>query len=101
MSEQDALIGLRFEVTSGLGRMSGRVIGKSGGLYLIARTGSDHMELLMPDDLRSAKFYFAEERDAATEPAEAVAVAEAVAAPAPVGRRKLSEQIRKHLTKGD
>ena len=98
MSEPDALVGLRFEVSSGLGRMSGRIVGKSGGLYLVARTGSDHMELLMPDDLRSAKFYFPEE----AEPAAAVEPVAPVAAAVPssaAGRRRLSDQIRKHLTK--
>ena len=57
MTELDALVGLRFEVSGGLGRMSGIVIGKVGGLYLVQKTGSEHMELLMLDDLRSAKFY--------------------------------------------
>jgi len=104
LSEPDALVGLRFEVTSGLGRMSGRIVGKSGGLYLIAKTGADHMELLMPDDLRSARFYFVEETEPAAEPPPAAVQASAVAgAPTPSGsgRRRLSDKIRKHLTKGD
>ena len=53
----DALVGLRFEVGGGLGRMSGRVIGKAGALYLVHKTDAEHMELLTLDDLRSAKFY--------------------------------------------
>ena len=54
---EDALVGLRFEVSGGLGRMSGRIAGKAGALYLVQKQGAEHFELLALDDLRSAKFY--------------------------------------------
>lgn len=53
----DALVGLRFEVGGGLGRMSGRIVGKVGSLYLVHKTDAEHLELLTLDDLRPAKFY--------------------------------------------
>lgn len=53
----DALIGLWFEVGGGLGRMSGQVVGKARDLYLVRRDGSEHLELLQLDDLRSGRFY--------------------------------------------
>ena len=57
MSEDDALIGLRFELSGGLGKMAGEVVGKVGALYLVRRDAADHLELLELDDLRSARFY--------------------------------------------
>ena len=53
----DALIGLRFEVSGGLGKMMGRVLGKVGSLYLVQKSGAAYFELLEIDDLRSAKFF--------------------------------------------
>jgi hypothetical protein len=53
----DALVGLRFEVGGGLGRTSGRIVGKAGALYLVQKTDAEHMELLALDDLKSAKFF--------------------------------------------
>ena len=97
MTELDALIGLRFEVSGGLGRMSGVVVGKVGGLYLVQKTGSEHLELLMLDDLRSAKFY---EPVEALVPKAVEAIDAAPSAPAPEPekpKRRLSDQIRKHL----
>jgi len=85
--DEDALVGLRFEVSGGLGRMSGRILGKAGALYLVQRQGAEHMELLALDDLRPAKFYADAPAAPPEEPAEA-------AAP---GRRRLAEQIRKKL----
>ena len=94
----DVLVGLRFEVSGGLGRMSGRVVGKTGSLYLVQKDGAEHLELLELDDLRPAKFY----RDKMAESA-AVEATDApptdVASPEPQ-RRKLSDQIKKHLTSG-
>lgn len=92
----DVLVGLRFEVSGGLGRMSGRVVGKTGSLYLVQKDGAGHLELLELDDLRPAKFY----RD---EIAVSATLEPAVAPPADVSsseppRRKLTDQIRKHLT---
>ncbi len=99
MSEDDVLLGLRFEVSGGLGRMSGRVIGKAGPLYLVQKQGAEHLELLALDDLRSAKFF----RDQPAETSEAV-VSEPTSGPnqteAEAGlspKRRLSDQIRKHL----
>lgn len=83
MSE-DALVGLKFEVGGGLGRTSGRILGKVGALYLVQKTDSDHMELLALDDLRSAKFY--------PDP-EVAPVPETPAAPE--RRTRLSEHIRR------
>jgi len=57
MATDDALVGLRFEVGGGLGRMSGEIVGKVGALYLIRKDEAEHLELLEIDDLRSAKFY--------------------------------------------
>lgn len=82
MDRDDDLVGLHFEVSGGLGRMSGRVVGKAGALYLVQKQGSDHLELLELDDLRSAKFYRDKAADASTSDGE----------PA---RRRLAEQIRK------
>ena len=97
MTELDALVGLRFEVSGGLGRMSGIVLGKVGGLYLVQKAGSEHMELLMLDDLRSAKFYEPVEVVAASTTAEPADAAPAKPAPEKP-KRRLSDQIRKHLT---
>ena len=96
--DDDALVGLRFEVSGGLGRMSGRIEGKAGGLYLVRKEGAGHLELLAMDDLRSAKFY----RDPSVGVAPAAAVPEPVspdAAAGPTGppRRRLADQIRKRL----
>ncbi len=93
---EDVLVGLRFEVSGGLGRMSGRVIGKTGTLYLVQKEGAQHLELLELDDLRPAKFY----RDKVAEPAAPIDAPEAESASAEPPRRKLSDQIRKHLTSG-
>ncbi len=94
----DVLIGLRFEVSGGLGRMSGRVVGKTGTLYLVQKDGAEHLELLELDDLRPAKFYHDKAAEAAVmEPADATPTAVSEAEPP---RRKLSDQIRKHLTSG-
>jgi len=99
--DDDVLVGLRFEVSGGLGRMSGRIVGKAGGLYLVQKQGAEHLELLALDDLRSAKFY----REVAAEPPP-VAVPEPGASTADTGatanetgpgRRRLADQIRKHL----
>ena len=90
MTEPDALVGLRFEVSGGLGRMSGIVVGKVGELYLVQKSGSGHMELLMLDDLRSAKFFEPDVAAPAT-PAEEPA-------PPEKPKRRLSDQIRKHLS---
>jgi hypothetical protein len=91
MSNEDALIGLRFEVSGGLGRMTGRIIGKAAHLYLVQKTGAEHFELLELEDLRSAKFF-------ADLP---VASAEAEAPPAapaePSMRRRLSDQLRRQI----
>ena len=99
MSEDDVLVGLRFEVSGGLGRMSGRVVGKAGPLYLVQKQGAEHLELLALDDLRSAKFF----RDQPAETSEAV-VSEPASGPnqteAEAGlspKRRLSDQICKHL----
>ncbi len=105
MDEDDVLVGLRFEVSGGLGRMSGRVVGKAGPLYLVQKEGAAHLELLELDDLRSAKFY----REAA---AELTGAPQPVADAAPIEfastdsatndppRRRLADQIRKHLGSG-
>ena len=53
----DSLIGLRFELSGGLGKMAGEIVGRAGELYLVQRDGADHLELLELSDLRSAKFY--------------------------------------------
>lgn len=83
MSE-DALVGLRFEVGGGLGRMSGRILGKAGSLYLVQKTDAEHLELLTLDDLRSAKFYPDPETAPVPEPASA-----------PERRSRLSDHIRR------
>ena len=99
MSEDDVLVGLRFEVSGGLGRMSGRVVGKAGPLYLVQKQGAEHLELLALDDLRSAKFF----RDQPAEPSGATvndAASESNPTEAEAGqspKRRLSDQIRKHL----
>lgn len=80
----DALVGLRFEVGGGLGRTSGRVIGKAGALYLVQKTEADHMELLTLDDLRSAKFYLDPETAPVPEPV-----------PTAERRSRLSDHIRR------
>jgi len=87
----DALVGLRFEVSGGLGRMAGRIVGKAGGLYLVRKDGAAHLELLALDDLRSAKFF--EDEPAAKMPTDDPPAPE----PAPASRRRLSDQIKKHL----
>ncbi|MEL7542176.1 MAG: hypothetical protein AAGJ70_00210, partial [Pseudomonadota bacterium] len=53
----DAIVGLRFELSGGLGRMSGQVIGTVQDLYLVQRDGADHLELLELSDLRAARFF--------------------------------------------
>ena len=89
MTEPDALVGLRFEVSGGLGRMSGIIVGKVGDLYLVQKSSSGHMELLMLDDLRSAKFF---------EPDVSMPASPAESPPPPEKqKRRLSDQIRKHL----
>lgn len=87
----DALVGLRFEVSGGLGRMAGRVVGKAGGLYLVRKDGAAHLELLALDDLRSARFF---EDAVAGKSTDEPPTPEA----APAGRRRLSDQIKKHLS---
>ncbi|MEZ5926448.1 MAG: hypothetical protein R3D57_18925 [Hyphomicrobiaceae bacterium] len=81
---EDALVGLRFEVGGGLGRTTGRIVGKAGPLYLVHKTEATHMELLTLDDLRSAKFY----PDPETTPVPD-------ASPVPERRLRLSEHIRR------
>lgn len=99
----DDLVGLRFEVGGGLGRMSGRVLGKVGDLYLVQRQGAEHMELLELDDLRSAKLYRDQPAEAAVPIADTEAPAPATTTePAPRDeghpqRRRLSDQIKRHL----
>lgn len=93
MTDDDALVGLRFEVGGGLGRMTGRVLGKVGRLYLVQKAGAEHMELLELDDLRSAKFY----ADAPV-PAETAAGEDAATVAGPTPKRRLSDQIRRQLT---
>lgn len=115
MSEPDALIGLRFEVGGGLGRMTGRVLGKAGHLYVVQKTDADYFELLELDDLRSAKFFPDHVEEAPAVPATTVAprgatgpAAAPVATPAPVAapleapvKRRLSEQLRRRLSGRD
>lgn len=67
----DALVGLRFELNGGLGRMAGVVVGKAGDLYLVQRDETDHMELLELSDLRSARFMGGPSPVAAPRPATA------------------------------
>ena len=93
--DDDVLVGLRFEVSGGLGRMSGRIVGKAGGLYLVQKQGAEHLELLALDDLRSAKFY--REVAAVPEPGASTADTGATANETGPGRRRLADQIRKHL----
>lgn len=104
---QDALIGLKFEVGGGLGKMSGRILGKAGTLYLVQREGASHFELLELEDLRSAKFYSTLESGAAGKDCESPTGAEPGApsdASAPTGggdekpRKRLSEQIRRAVS---
>lgn len=103
MSEPDALIGLRFEVGGGLGRMTGRVLGKAGHLYLVQKTDADFLELLELDDLRSAKF-FADAPAMTTvttgtlSPLPADAPAPASLAQEATPKRKLSDQLRRRLS---
>jgi hypothetical protein len=103
-SGDDSLVGLRFEVSGGLGRMSGRIVGKAGALYLVRKEGANHLELLALDDLRSAKFYVDPIAVAeASGNADSAGSLQAGAVPsdqAPVapGRKRLADQIRKRLT---
>jgi hypothetical protein len=92
MPTDDALVGLRFEVGGGLGRMSGRVLGKVGNLYLVQKSGAEHMELLELDDIRSARFF-------ADETAVGAREEPSVGAPAP--KKRLSEQLRRHFSAKD
>ena len=97
----DVLVGLRFEVSGGLGRMSGCIVGKAGALYLVQKLGAEHLELLALDDLRSAKFYrdgLAEGSPNLTEPAGPGP--EPAAGATEPGRRRLADQIRKRLGGG-
>jgi len=55
--ETDILVGLRFELSGGVGKMSGDIVGRAGDLYLVQRHGAEHLELLELSDLRSARFY--------------------------------------------
>ena len=80
----DVLVGLRFEVGGGLGRTTGRVVGKAGTLYLVLKTDAEHMELLTLDDLRSAKFFL----DPETAPVPE-------APPAAERRSRLTDHIRR------
>jgi hypothetical protein len=110
-NDNDALIGLRFEVGGGLSRMTGRVLGKTGGLYLVQKTDCDYCELLQLDDLRSAKFYWDAPETAAAKPADSAVTTPADPAPpisaesgdkdpeaaASPGRRRLADQLRRHL----
>lgn len=127
--EDDVLVGLEFELTGGLGRMAGRIVGKANGLYLVQREGADHFELMDVDDLRGARFFKAgTARAPAGAAAEALAVnrgllaakrqAEATSAPGPGapqpaakaagdpaaepaegGQRRLGDQIRKAVAR--
>ena len=97
MTQDDALVGLRFEVSGGLGRMSGHILGKAGALYLVQKDGAPHFELLELDDLRSAKFYrgaVASNADNPGAPEPATAAAVQTAEPP---RKRLAEHIRKRL----
>ncbi|MEO0619897.1 MAG: hypothetical protein AAFZ01_11550 [Pseudomonadota bacterium] len=58
----DAIVGLRFELSGGLGRMSGHVVGTVQDLYLVQREGDDHLELLELSDLRAARFFQTDQR---------------------------------------
>ena len=99
MSESDdALVGLRFEVSGGLSRMSGRILGKAAGLYLVRRDGAAHLELLSLDDLRPAKFF--DDLPVEKTPAAIPAAREPAEPPAPATRRRLADQIRKKLGAG-
>ncbi len=97
--DNDVLVGLRFEVSGGLGRMSGRVVGRTGTLYLVQKDGAEHLELLELDDLRPAKFYRDKVADVA-EPVQSTGSAPTEPINSEPLRRKLSDQIRKHLTTG-
>ena len=92
----DALVGLRFEVSGGLGRMAGRVLGKAGALYLVRKDGAAHLELLGIDDLRSAKFY-ADLPAAAVDETAGTDATSTEPATADPPRRRLADQIRKRL----
>ena len=99
--DRDALVGLRFEVSGGLGRMSGRIEGKAGALYLVQKEGAQHMELLSLDDLRPAKFYL--DPPQVAEPQDPPEAQKPAAASAPAEQhkpgRRLSDQIRRHLAR--
>ena len=100
MSEQDALIGLRFELSGGLGKMSGDIVGKAGPLYLVRREGADHLELLELDDLKSARFF--EGNRAAVRAPSTVTSLEPKGSRAPAGSgQRLFDKIKKSATAGE
>ena len=57
MKDDDALVGLRFELNGGLGQMSGDIVGKAVTRYLVRKDGASFFELMDLEDLRSAKFF--------------------------------------------
>lgn len=94
--DNDALVGLRFELNGGLGRMAGVVVGKAGALYLVQRDDAQHLELLELSDLRSAKFHATSGTPGQVATRQA---ASGQAAPTPTAVRqstgtKLSDKIR-------
>lgn len=107
MSE-DILVGLRFELSGGVGKMAGQIIGQAGPLYLVQRDGAEHFELLELADLRSARFYGGAPRAAVSRarsvpPPTGATPSDAPSAPAPapsIGSR-LSERIRRSSTSED
>ena len=101
MTAEDALVGLRFEVGGGLGRMSGRVLGKVGNLYLVQKAGAEHMELLDLDDIRSARFFADPPAPAQAAAEPGLAQAEQPAAEAAPPKKRLSEQLRRTFSGRD
>lgn len=92
----DSLIGLRFEMSGGLGRMAGEIVGRAGELYLVQRDDANHLELLELSDLRSAKFYTSRQAHQSSgasvtplKPAQVVATVQDASKP------RLSDKIRR------
>ncbi len=98
----DSLVGLRFELSGGLGKMAGEIVGRAGELYLVQRDGADHLELLELSDLRSAKFY----RSQAVDRSSGASVTPLKPAPAAASVRdtaqpRLSDKIRRSSEASD
>lgn len=93
--DSDALVGLRFEMSGGVGRMSGLVLGKAGDLYLVQRDGVDYSELLELSDLRTARFFGAKGGVSAAARSSSPSSASARPASAPVSGGRLSDKIRR------